>query len=49
MHIFSYIAIGALVVLLMLWGVMALVAWGKFDLWPRDSGHRQAAEREGRE
>jgi hypothetical protein len=44
-----YIAIGVLVVLLMIWGAMALLAWGKFNLSPRDPEREQATEREGRE
>ena len=44
-----YIAIGVLVVLLLIWGVMALLAWGKFNPWPHDPAQEQATEREGRE
>jgi len=49
MQTLDYIAIGVMVVLLTVWGVMALVAWGKLDLWPRDSGQREAGEGEGYE
>ena len=49
MQTLDYIAIGVMVVLLTVWGVMALVALGKLDLWPRDSGQREAGEGEGYE
>jgi len=49
MTTFNYVAIGLLIVVLTIWGVMALITWGKLNLWPRDSGQRQVAEREGRE
>jgi len=45
MQTLDYVAIGVMVVLLTVWGVMALVAWGKLDLWPRASRQREASER----
>jgi len=49
MTTFNYVAIGLLIVMLTIWGVMALIAWGRLNLWPRDSEQRPAAEHEGRE
>ena len=49
MTTFNYVAIGLLIVMATIWGVMALLAWGRFNLWPPDSGQGETTEREGRE